>query len=58
MWLDYLVWTVQNLLFPLLVPVVLMTGIILAVWIERRGAGFIQDRVGTNWVTLFGFRNA
>ncbi len=58
MWLDYLVWTVQNLLFPMVVPVVLLTGIILAVWIERRGAGFIQDRVGPNRVTLFGFRNA
>ncbi len=58
MWLDYLVWTVQNLLFPVVVPVVLLTGIILAVWIERRGAGFIQDRVGPNRVTLFGFRNA
>jgi NADH-quinone oxidoreductase subunit H len=58
MWLDYLVWTVQNLLFPLVVPVVLLTGIILAVWIERRGAGFIQDRVGPNRVTLFGLPNA
>ncbi len=58
MWIDYLVWTVQNLLFPLVVPVVLLTGVILAVWIERRGAGFIQDRVGPNRVTLFGFRNA
>ncbi len=58
MWIDYLVWTVQNLLFPVVVPVVLLTGVILAVWIERRGAGFIQDRVGPNRVTLFGFRNA
>jgi len=58
MWIDYLVWTVQNLLFPLVVPVVLLTGVILAVWIERRGAAFIQDRVGPNRVTIFGFRNA
>lgn len=58
MWIDYLVWAVQNLLFPLVIPVVLLTGVILAVWIERRGAGFIQDRVGPNRVTVFGFRNA
>jgi len=58
MWIDYLVWTVQNLLFPLVVPVVLLTGVILAVWIERRGAAFIQDRVGPNRVHIFGLRNA
>jgi NADH-quinone oxidoreductase subunit H len=58
MWTDYLVWAVQNLLFPLVVPVVLLTGIILAVWIERRGAAFIQDRVGPNRVHLFGLPNA
>ena len=58
MWIDYLVWALQNLLFPLVIPVVLLTGVILAVWIERRGAGFIQDRVGPNRVTVFGFRNA
>ena len=58
MWIDYLVWTVQNLLFPVVVPVLLLTGVILAVWIERRGAAFIQDRVGPNRVHLFGFRNA
>jgi len=56
--LDYLVWTVQNLIFPLIVPVVLLTGIVPAVWLERRGAAFIQDRVGPNRVTIFGFRNA
>jgi len=58
MWIDYLVWTIQNLLFPVVIPVVLLTGVILAVWIERRGAGFMQDRVGPNRVTVFGFRNA
>ncbi len=58
MWLDYLVWSVQNLLFPLVVPVVLLTGVILAVWIERRGAAFMQDRVGPNRVHLFGLPNA
>jgi NADH-quinone oxidoreductase subunit H len=58
MWIDYLVWAVRNLLFPIVVPVVLLTGVILAVWIERRGAAFIQDRVGPNRVHLFGFRNA
>lgn len=58
MWIDYLVWTLQNLLFPLVIPVVLLTGVILAVWVERRGAAFIQDRVGPNRVHIFGFRNA
>ena len=58
MWIDYLVWTLQNLLFPVVIPVVLLTGVILAVWIERRGAAFIQDRVGPNRVHIFGFRNA
>jgi len=55
---DNAVWVLQNLLFPLVVPVVLLTGVVLAVWIERRGAAFIQDRVGPNRVTLFGLRNA
>ena len=58
MWIDYLVWTIQNLLFPIVVPVLLLTGVILAVWIERRGAAFIQDRVGPNRVHLFGLPNA
>ena len=58
MWMDYLVWTVQNLLFPLVIPVVLLTGVILAVWIERRGAAFMQGRVGPNRVHIFGLRNA
>jgi len=56
--LDYLVWSIQNVLFPLVVPVTLLTGVVLAVWVERRGAAFIQDRVGPNRVTIFGFRNA
>jgi NADH-quinone oxidoreductase subunit H len=58
MWMDYLVWTIQNLLFPLVIPVVLLTGVILAVWIERRGAAFMQGRVGPNRVHIFGLRNA
>jgi len=55
---NVLVWTVQNVLFPLAVPVFLLMGVPVAVWLERRGAAFIQDRVGPNRVTLFGFRNA
>jgi len=58
MYTDYLVWTIQNIIFPLAVPVVLLTGVIVAVWLERRGAAFIQDRVGPNRIPIFGLRNA
>ena len=58
MLIDYLVLTVQYLVFPLAIPVLLLMGIPVAVWIERRGAAFIQDRVGPNRITLFGLRNA
>lgn len=57
-YMTYLVWSVQNLVFPLLVPVALLTGVPVAVWLERRGAAFIQDRVGPNRITVMGIRNA
>lgn len=55
---DYVVWTVQYVLLPVTVPILLLTGIPIAVWIERRGAAFIQDRVGPNRIPFFGLRNA
>jgi len=42
----------------LLIPVVLLTGVPIATWVERRGAAFIQDRVGPNRIPIFGLRNA
>ncbi len=56
--IDIAIWLVQNIAFPLLIPVVLLTGVPIATWIERRGAAFIQDRVGPNRIPLFGLRNA
>jgi NADH-quinone oxidoreductase subunit H len=53
-----MVWALQNVLFPLAVPVFLLVGVPVAVWVERRGAAFIQDRVGPNRITIFGWRNA
>lgn len=58
MLVDYLVWTISNVIFPLAVPVVLLMGVPVAVWLERRGAAFIQDRVGPNRIPIFGLRNA
>jgi len=56
--MDAALWVVQNILFPLLIPVVLLTGVPIATWVERRGAAFIQDRVGPNRIPIFGLRNA
>lgn len=56
--MDAALWVVQNILFPLLIPVVLLTGVPIATWVERRGAAFIQDRVGPNRIPVFGLRNA
>jgi len=55
---DYIVYGIRYLLFPLAVPVVLLIGVPVAVWLERRGAAFIQDRVGPNRIPIFGLRNA
>jgi NADH-quinone oxidoreductase subunit H len=56
--MDAALWVVQNILFPLLIPLVLLTGVPIATWVERRGAAFIQDRVGPNRIPIFGLRNA
>jgi NADH-quinone oxidoreductase subunit H len=58
MLMDYVVWTMSNVLFPLVIPVILLTGVPIATWVERRGAAFIQDRVGPNRIPIFGLRNA
>lgn len=36
-------------------PTVIMTSIVVLVWMERRGAAFIQDRLGPNRSNIMGF---
>jgi len=60
---DYISLETLATYFPVLVkivlavvfPVVIMTSIVVMVWMERRGAAFIQDRPGPNRSNIMGF---
>ncbi len=46
---------IVKMALAIIFPIVVMSGVPILVWLERRGAGFIQDRLGPNRSNIFGF---
>ena len=52
--LEYIIMAAK----AVIAPIAVVSCVPILVWMERRGSGFIQDRLGPNRIPIFGRRNA